>query len=471
MRCVCWMFLLTSFGCFGQPTPTPKPEAPKYTGPPVEKIKTGATKAGTDWPRFLGPTGDSKSTEKGIIAPWPEEGLPILWHKKVGDGYAMPSIADGKLYHFDRERDEARVTCMDAVTGKQIWQFKYETNYRDQYNYSGGPRCYPILDGDRVYTYGPDGQLHCLDTKKGKPIWDVDTTKKYGVIQNFFGVGSTPVIEGNLLIAQVGGSPKGSEEEDFARLKGNGSAVVAFNKMTGKEVWKASKELASYAGPVLATINKKRWCFVFARGGLLGLDPKNGKIEFHFPWRARAFESVNASTPVVVDDKIFISETYGPGSAFLKIEDGKPKVIWDDKANFRKKAMQCHWSTPIHIDGYLYGCSKRHEEEAELRCIELKTGKVMWSKPGLSRTSLLHIDGHLICLGERGIVRLLKVNPNRYEEISTMTIREPDAKGVQKLDGTILLEYPCWAAPLVSHGLMYVKGQGHLVCLQLIPKK
>ena len=125
--------------------------------------------------------------------------------------------------------------------------------------------------------------------------------------------------------------------------------------------------------------------------------------------------------------------------------------------------MQCHWSTPIHHNGYLYGCSGRHEN-AVLRCIELATGKVMWSEPRLYRTSLLLVDDHFICLGEDGTLRLLKVNPNRYEEVSQLEMRAPGGRRP-------LLGNYCWAAPILAHGLLYVRGSDRLVCLELIPEK
>jgi hypothetical protein len=133
--------------------------------------------------------------------------------------------------------------------------------------------------------------------------------------------------------------------------------------------------------------------------------------------------------------------------------------------------MQCHWSTPIHVGGYLYGCSGRHAANAELRCIELATGRVMWREPGLTRTSLLLVDGHLICLGEDGVLRLLKLNPRRYEEVSAVVLRPTGAPGKPDTTAEPLLEYPCWAAPVLSHGLLYVRGRDRLVCLEVIPAK
>jgi outer membrane protein assembly factor BamB len=418
---------------------------------------------GSDWPGFLGPLGTSVSTEKGIIAPWPKDGLRVVWHKEVGTGYCMPAISNGKLFHFDRVAKNARLSCLDPKTGDEHWTFKYPTAYKDKYGYNNGPRCSPVVDGDLVFLHGAEGMLHCLNAKDGSVVWKVDTAAKFGVIQNFFGAGGTPLVEGDLLIVPIGGSPPNSDPDDFTRLKGNGTGVVAFHKATGKIAYQISDELASYASPVIATIRGRRWCFVFARGGLLAFNPADGKIDFHFPYRAPDLESVNASNPVVVGDKVFITETYGPGGALLQVKPGGYDVLWSD-AKKAKKSMMCHWMTPIHVDGYLYGSSNRHDFNAELRCIELATGKIMWSERDLSRASLLQIDGHFICLGEEGTVRLLKINPKEYQEVSACQPRDPKTK--EKL-----LAEPCWAAPIVSHGLLYLRGDGRLVCLELIPAK
>ena len=198
--------------------------------------------------------------------------------------------------------------------------------FQDLYDYDNGPRCSPLIDDERVYLFGAEGMLHCLDVEHGKLIWKLDTAAEFGVIQNFFGVGSTPVVEGDLLIVQVGGSPAESKQAPPGRLDlvvGNGSGIVAFDKKTGAVRYKITDELASYSSPKLATINGRRWCFVFARGGLVGFEPASGKVDFQFPWRASILESVNASNPVVVGDLVFISETYGPGSALAAREAGQ----------------------------------------------------------------------------------------------------------------------------------------------------
>lgn len=429
----------------------------------------GTRRQGGDWAEFLGPTADSISREKGIIAPWPESGLRVVWHKKLGTGYGPIAVSRGRLFVFDRIEDRARLRCLKSETGELLWKFDYATDYRDYYGYNNGPRCAPVVDGDRVYLYGAEGMLHCVSARDGKLVWKVDTVAQFGVVQNFFGVGSAPVVDGDLLLAQVGGSPAGEKLDPDQ--KNNGTALVAFDKLTGKVKYKVGDDLASYSVPVLATIDKKRWCFLLARNGLLGIDPVAGKTRFTFSWKAKNFESVNASNPVVVGDQVLITETYGPGSALLRVKDDGHEVVWKDDEKARRKSLQCHWNTPIHHNGYVYGSSGRHTQNAELRCIELATGKVMWSEPNLTRASLLMVDGHFVCLGEDGELRLLKVNPKKYEEVSHLVVRYKGKADSTLAEGDLLLEYPCWAAPVLSHGLLYVRGKDRLVCLELIPEK
>jgi outer membrane protein assembly factor BamB len=431
--------------------------------------------AASDWPAFLGPTADSKSSEVGIMKKWPSQGPPLVWKLELGTGYGAPTVAAGRLFQFDRTADEARARAVEAMSGKLLWEFKYPSDFEDLYGYDNGPRCSPIIDEDRVYLFGAEGMLHCLDAASGKLIWKVDTAADFGVIQNFFGVGSSPVVEGDLLIVQVGGSPPESKNVPPGRLdlvEPNGSCVVAFDKRTGKVRYQVGDDLASYAVPKLATIGGRRWCFVFARSGLLAFEPKSGKIDFQFPWRAKILESVNASMPVVAGDRVLLSETYGPGGVLLQVAHGEePKIVWSDEARHRDKSLQTHWNTPVEIDGFVYASSGRHTENAELRCVELATGEVKWSVPNLTRASLLYVDGHFVCLSEDGTLRLIRVNPEKYELIAEAVLEdrpptEPNPFGFQ---APKLLRYPAWAAPILANGLLYVRGADRLVCLELIP--
>jgi outer membrane protein assembly factor BamB len=436
--------------------------APAAAPPRSETARSSPRGRGVDWPRFLGPTADGKSPETGINTNWSAGGLPVVWQRKLGESYGIGTVSQGKFFQFDRYGEKVRLTCLDARTGKDLWKSEYPTDYEDLFGYNGGPRCSPVIDGDRVYLFGVEGRLQCVSAADGKPIWGVDTAQRFGVVQNFFGVASLPVVEGQLLLVMVGGSPPESQQVPRGQLDqvvGQASGIVAFDKLTGEVVYHITDELASYATLKLATIQGRRWCFAFARGGLVGFEPSTGKVDFHYPWRAKLLESVNASTPVVVNDQVLISETYGPGSSLLRVRPGGYEVIWRDDPRRREKALQAHWNTPIHHDGYLYGCSGRHTANAELRCLDWKTGTVQWSVPGLTRSSLLYVDGHFICLGEDGVLRLFKANPKKFEPVSEARLRDER--------GEPLLQYPCWAAPILSHGLLYVRGRDRLVCLRL----
>ncbi|TWT31537.1 PQQ-binding-like beta-propeller repeat protein [Blastopirellula retiformator] len=431
----------------------------------------GTRPQGTDWPIFLGPSHDSKSTETGLTTPWPEAGPRVVWQRPLGTSYGIGSVSRGRFFQFDRYDDVERLSVLNAETGEQLWKFEYPTSYEDSLGYNNGPRTSPIIDGDRVYIYGAEGKLHCLQISTQKLIWKVDLSERFGVVQNFFGVGSSPVIDGDLILVMVGGSPPESHQFgrfDLDRVIGKDSGVVALNKRTGEVVYHISDELASYASMTYAEINGRPFAFAFARGGLLAFHPETGVIDFHFPWRAKLRDSVNASTPVIVGDEVFISETYGPGSALLKVKTGGYDVVWEDDPKKRDKAMQTHWNTAVYHDGYLYGSSGRHSNNAELRCIEWKTGKVKWSVPGLARSSLLYVDGHFVCLSEDGVLRLIKANPEKYDLVSETDLRQAPEPGARVRP---LLTYPAWAAPILSHGLLYVRGDNRLVCLEVIPKK
>ena len=423
------------------------------TAPPV----SGQARGGSDWPRFLGPTGDGRSQESQILTRWPKGGPQQLWQVEIGEGYSAPSVAEARLFLFDRTGDSARLRRLDAATGDELWSTVYETHYEDYYNYSVGPRASPVVDGDRVYTFGVEGRLRCQDAESGRIAWELDTAERFGVVKNFFGVGATTLVENDLLIVPVGGSPPGSPKIHSGDVKGNGSGLVAFDKMTGEVRYSVSDELASYASPVAATIDGRRWGFWFARGGLVGFEPSSGKIAFHFPWKSKKLESVNAATPIVDDDTVFITESYGKGAALLRVGPGAPEIVWQDAR--RDQVMRAHWATPIHHEGYLFGSSGPGSGDAELRCIEHRSGKLMWSEPGLGRSTLLYVNDRLIVLTEHGRLLVIEAEPEAFEVVSDFTPRGPDSKPT--------LKFPAWNAPVLSHGILYVRGKDRLVALDL----
>ncbi len=448
---------------------------------------------GEDWPIFLGPQGTGISREKNLLDKWPEDGPPVVWKKKIGTGYSAPSVLGHRLIVIHRPKDEDIVDCVHAVTGKPIWNYKYDTDYSDPYGYNNGPRCTPLLTKNRCYTFGAQGKLLCLDLESGKKVWERDTGTDWKVPDHFFGFGCTPILEDGLLIVLVGGQPN--------------SGVVAFDPETGKTVWEAvgketwngvpqdennnrpykwtgNEMIVSYSSPIAATIHGQRHLLCLMRQGLVSLDPKTGKLNFKYWFRAKVHESVNAARPVVVGDEIFLSAAYETGAALLKVKsDGKEyDVVWRDRAG-----LSTHWSTTIATKGHLFGFSGRHEQEAMFQCRDLKTGDVAWETNGFDgdvndlkqdpktgkivnkttgkpehwpfygRGSKIIADGKFIVLGERGTLALVKIDPKKFEEISRTSYPE--------------IHYPAWAAPVLSRGYLYLRSEDHVLCLDLAKPK
>jgi outer membrane protein assembly factor BamB len=364
-------------------------------------------------------------------------------------------IAAGRLFHLDRFDASIRLTARDAATGKELWKNDYPTDYEDLYGYEPGPRCSPVVDGERVLSYGPEGRLVAWSVTDGQKLWEVDTRSRYRFQQNFFGVGSSPVVDGPRLLVAVGGSPPGARPADFRQVQPAGSAIVAFDKVSGKELYRTGQELASYSSPIVATVGTERLGLYFARGGLFAFHPETGQERFRFPWRSKTLESVNASNPVVLPNRrILITECYENGAALLELEAGVPKLIWSDRTKERgEKSLQSHWCTPVADGTVVYGCHGRHPNEAELRCVDATTGDVLWRERRTSRCTLIRLQEHLLSMGEAGELRLFRCNSAKYDEVGRWRLDE--------------LEYPCWAPPAAADGRFYLRGRGKLVAYSL----
>jgi outer membrane protein assembly factor BamB len=399
-----------------------------------------------DWTRFLGPTMNGVSTETKISRKLPP---PLVWEMKKGTGYTSPAIQGDRLVYLHRNGGQEFIECLHPETGARHWQSSYPTGYTDRYGYNNGPRSSPVIDGDRVYTLSAQGVLHCVALESGRVLWKRNVNVDYKVPQDFFGTAGTPLIEGGAIVLNVG-APEGP-------------CVVALDKSTGKELWRAGKEWGpSYASPMPATIHGRKRVMVLAggesqpaTGGLMLIDPANGKVDFSFPFRSRSFESVNASCPVSFDDnKIFVSASYRAGGALIEVQpDFSHKELW------RVSDFGMHFSTPLYRNGYLYGFEGRNEPDASLACLDVATGKVIWREVlewnetldvnGESRTmpmspyrgSILQVDGGFLCLGERGHLLWLDLSP----------------KGVKILGRTwLFFADQTWALPVLSRGLLYV---------------
>lgn len=451
-------------------------------GPPSQPDKLPQSKAGgspatertgEDWPEFLGPRQTGVSGETGLLAKWPKEGPPVVWKRRIGTGYSAPSVRGNKLILHHRPAGEEVIECFEADTGKPIWHHRYVSEFVDPYGYNNGPRCTPLLTEDRCYTFGAEGKLICLELENGNKVWE--NTEKFDVAPAFFGVGATPILEGNLLIVMMGAHPK--------------AGMVAFDAKTGKVVWKSvgpesfpepniryqrdrkPQKLASYSTPICATIHGQRHLFCLMRPGLVSLNPQTGEERFAYWFRSPLHDSVNAARPVVVGDQVFLSAAYDVGAALLRVnKDGKGfEEAWRDE-----EIMANHWSTSIYKDGYVYGFSGRHKAGSKFRCVELQKPKLAWevktpetaeehaalpqnadevANEAFGRGSLIEADGKFILLGEGGVLALAEINPRKYVEISRVHFPE--------------MTDPSWAAPVLSRKRLYLRSEHHLLCLDL----
>jgi outer membrane protein assembly factor BamB len=430
----------------------------------------GASRSGgEDWPQLLGPRANGKSGETGLIERWDTNGPVLLWSKDIGTGYSAPSVRDAELVVHHRQRDEEIVEALDAASGAARWRYAYRSEFIDPYGYNNGPRASPLLTADSCFTFGAEGMLVCLDRQTGQLRWRRDTGREWQIPAAFFGVGSSPVLEGDLLLVMIGGQPN--------------SGMAALDRRTGKTVWESVGERnwtgvpmtgwpgnrtvrwadhekqASYATPVLATLHGRRRALCLMRQGLVCLDPKTGVVDFSFWFRARINDSVNAANPVVWEDTVLISAAYYKvGAVALRVKpDGRSvEEAW------RGTALETHWNTPILHDGFVYAFSGRNEPDARFRCVEFKTGAIKWDRdeswPAHStktpsvygRGSLILADGKLIVLGEGGRLGIFKAQPTAAEQLAAFQVP--------------MLEYPCWAGPVLSAGRLYLRSENKLLC-------
>lgn len=436
---------------------------------------------------MLGPNYDSISSETGIRTDWGKSGLPIVWTQKTGEGYGNGVAALGRWLQFDRFQSKERLTCYEAETGRELWRSENQVVYADAYGYNNGPRCSPVVDEDRVYTYGVAGRLACIGLSDGQLRWELDINEQYNVIQNFFGVAASPLVYGDLVWVMVGGSPdeqRGLTINNLPRAKPNGTAMVAFDKLTGEERFRVGNYLASYSAPVIRKIDNRDIGLAFVREGLLSFDPKTGTELGFTPWRASSLESVNGASPVVVGSNVLIGEAYEIGGALVNVSESGHKSIWKDGTRRREQMFRPHWTNPIVMGNRVFVSSGRNEPDTDLRCIEIGASesdpskndsnrkstpesitKLIWSVANRDRMTGIAIDGHIVWLGEYGILQLAKIDGDRYQVVSEMDLG--NTKSPQ--ENAPLIIAPSWAPPVVSHGLLYVRGANRVVCLELIP--
>ena len=384
-----------------------------------------------DWPQFLGPERNGVYRGPALAEAWDADGPPVAWRRQVGEGLSGPVVVDGRVILFHRVSDREVVETFDERTGKSLWQYGYSTTYRDDFGFDEGPRAVPVVVDGVIYTFGAQGQLHAVELETGERIWSVDTMRRFGVPKGYFGAAGSPLVEDGRVITNIGGRDAG---------------VIAFDATNGEVLWTATGDGASYSSPVGATIAERPYVIFFTRNGLVGLDPETGELGFERRWRSRSASSINASSPVVIDDLIFISAEYGPGAGVLRWDGDRLTELWSSN-----DALSNHYATSVYRDGYLYGYHGRQEFGPSLRAVEFRTGEVRWSVDRFGAGSIVLAGDHLLLVRERGELVLAEASPEAFTPIVWAQILPPTIR----------------AYPALSDGFLYVRNDDTLVALDL----
>jgi outer membrane protein assembly factor BamB len=392
----------------------------------------------SDWPQFLGPTRNGVYPTKDLAQSWPKGGPPIIWQKGIGQGFSGPAVAQGRVILFHRVDNQEVIESFDSKTGGSLWKFAYPTAYRDDFGFDEGPRATPAISDDKVYTHGAEGVLSCVEFSSGKKLWSVDTRAQFHSAKGFFGIACSPLIAGQAVLLNIGGR--------------DGAGIVAFDRLTGKVLWKATDDEAGYSSPVVGNFQGRQLALFLTKANLVGAEPANGKIAFTFPFRPNIRASVTAATPLVIDDLIFISGNYGAGAALLRVTGSGIEKLWagDD-------ILSNHYATSVYHGGFLYGIHGRTdpgwEPAPSLRCVELKTGKVKWQKENFGAAVLTLAGSDLLILTERGELILAPASAEAYK---------PSLQAQTFPNGMR-------AHPALADDFLYARGKDKLFCVDLRP--
>ena len=377
-----------------------------------------------EWPQWRGANRDGISTEKISPASWGKDGPKQLWSKEVGTGVSSVAVEGGRLYTMGNNGSTDVVFCLDAATGAEIWRHTYPQSL-DPRQFEGGPAGTPSIDGDRVYTLSHEGDLFCLAASNGKVLWRKNLLRDFGGSRQRWGYAGSPLVDGNLVIVDSGGV---------------GASTVALDKTTGALQWKAGDDEAGYSSPVAFDLAGTRCIAVFKADALVGLNAANGQEMWRYRWPIR--NDINATTPIVFGDKIFITSGYGTGCALVQVSPGKATQIW------RNKNMSSQLGSPVLVRGYIFGIDG-NLGGGELRCLEFGNGQIKW-RQNIGGGTLIAASGYLVALSERGELIVVEASPTNYREVAR----------AQVLGGR------CWVAPAVADGKIYCKNnRGSLVCL------
>jgi outer membrane protein assembly factor BamB len=424
-----------------------------------------------DWPEWLGSQHDGVWRENGLLAKFPSGGPKVLWRAPLGAGYSGPSVAGNRVYVMDRRRalgsdgkplratraghpGDERVVCLDATTGKIVWEHTYDCPYT--VSYPAGPRTTPLVRGGKVWTLGAMGDLLCLDAATGTVLWSKNLAKEYKVDSPpVWGYAANPLLDGNNLYCLVGGEH---------------AAVVAFNKDTGAEIWKAlDTQEVGYSQPQIYEAAGKRQMIIWLSESLNSIDPATGKVYWTLQYpvgRAPQRPAVNI-IPVRRDgDRLFIS-TFYHGPMMVKFDQDKPaaSVLWRGKSNDPEKPDGMHilMAAPVLKDGYVYGQSAL----GELFCQNAETGEKVWETLALTggkqtdcgTTFIIPQGDRYVLFDDQGDLILAELSPKGYKEISRARVLEP----VQAARG----RHVVWSHPAFAHKCVFARNDKEMVCVSM----
>lgn len=383
-----------------------------------------ATACAEDWPCFLGPKGDGSSPETGINKDWRARPPRELWRVSLSDnGFAGPSVADGKVFIVDHEGDQDIVRALDLEKGTEVWRFGHRNGAKHKYGYTNST---PAYDDGKLYTFSCEGVVHCIDAKTGRKRWMVDAKRQFKGKTGSWRYSSSVLVDGRMLIICPGGR----------------NAAVALDKNTGRTIWASGggSEKAGYATAVRAKIGGRNQYVIFTGKRVVGIDAKTGRVLWKHGWQTK--HDVNAAAPRVIGNNVFITSNYRRGCALLRISGGSARVAWENKE------MQSHFSTPFLHENHLIGTT----DPGRLICLDPRTGKVVWEKRGFEKGGVCAVDGTLIvCDGKTGDVAMCELSTRGYRELGR----------IKPLGGR------SWTAPIVAHGKLIVRNQKAIVCLDL----
>lgn len=425
--------------------------------------------AADDWPQWLGPERDGVWRETGIVREFPAEGPPVVWRTPIGSGYSGPAVVGDRVYITDRQLNAGqqnsdnsfdrspttgseRVLCLDAQDGTILWKHEYPCKYT--ISYAAGPRTTPLVAEGKVYTLGAEGNLLCLDAVSGKPLWSRELKEDYDMPAPVWGFAGHPLLDGDRLICLVGGQ---------------GSVAVAFNKVTGEEIWRAlSAAEPGYCPPMIYELGGRRQLVLWHPQAINGLDPATGEVFWTIPFDVKA--GMTIATPRKAGERLFVS-TFYDGPLLLGFEDAQPDLIWRGESHSERNTDKLHavMSTPFIEDGFIYGiCSY-----GQLRCLNLVTGERIWEDLRAtgstgdirSRTDrwanafLIKHEDRFFLANEAGDLIIAQLTPSGYEETSRAHLIEPD----NMMAGRKVV----WSHPAFANRRVYLRNDEEIICVDL----